>query len=159
MIERLDQMPTIRQVIYISKAAYEFSASELQELAAVAARNNTLEGITGALLFIDNCFIQVIEGDERAMSHMLTKLKADPRHHDIRIIADQLEESRHFSDWSMGLISTPDEDRPKVTRELRAASEITSDENAFATNMPMPHTAAMMQRLYETDSILQQAGR
>ena len=142
MIERLDQMPTIRQVIYISKATYEFSASEVRELAAVAARNNALEGITGALLFIDNSFIQVIEGDERAMSHMLTRLKADPRHHDIRIISDQLAESRHFADWSMGLISTPDEDRPRVTRELRAASDITSEEEALVTNMPMPHTAA-----------------
>ncbi|MEH6580736.1 MAG: BLUF domain-containing protein [Halioglobus sp.] len=150
-------MTTIRQVIYISKAAYEFSASELHELAAAAARKNLLLGITGALLFIDNCFIQVIEGEEHAMSDLLSQLDVDPRHHDIRIISDQLEESRHFADWSMGLISTPDEDRPKVTGELRAATEITNDEKAFVTNIPMPHTAAMMQRLYETDSILQHA--
>ena len=150
-------MTTIRQVIYISKAAYEFSASELHELAAVAARKNQLQGITGALLFIDNCFIQVIEGEEHPMSDLLAKLEADARHHDIRIISDQLEESRHFADWSMGLISTPEEERPKVTRELRSVSKITNGEKAFDTSMPMPHTAAMMHRLYETDSILQQA--
>ena len=150
-------MTTIRQVIYISKAAYEFSASELHELAAVAARKNQLQGITGALLFIDNCFIQVIEGEEHPMSDLLAKLEVDPRHHDIRIISDHLEESRYFSDWSMGLISTPDEERPKVTRELRSASEITKGEKAHDTIMPMPHTVAMMQRLYETDAILQHA--
>ena len=153
-------MSTIRQVIYISKAADNFAATELRELAEVAARNNKLRGITGALLFIDNCFIQVIEGDEYSMSDLLAKLKADPRHHDIRIISDQLEECRHFADWSMGLISTPDEERPKVVIELRSASEITDGEKASDTimpmPMPMPHTVAMMQRLYETDSILQQ---
>ena len=96
------------------------------------------------------------------MSDLLAKLKADPRHHDIRIISDQLEECRHFADWSMGLISTPDEERPKVVIELRSASEITDGEKASDTimpmpmPMPMPHTVAMMQRLYETDSILQQ---
>ena len=150
-------MTTIRQVIYISRAADGFAASELRELAAVAARNNKLQGITGALLFIDNCFIQVIEGEEHSMSDLLAKLEVDPRHHDIRIISDHLEEGRHFADWSMGLISTPDEDKPKVTRELRSVSEITNGEKARDTIMPMPHTVAMMQRLYETDSILQQA--
>ena len=149
-------MSTIRQIIYISKATDGLSVSELGEIAAVAARNNQLQGITGALLFIDNCFIQVIEGDEQPISDLLAKLEVDPRHHDIRIISDHMEESRYFPDWSMGLISTPDEERPKVTRELRSVSEITFDEKAHDTIMPMPHTVAMMQRLYETDSILQQ---
>ena len=150
-------MTAIRQVIYISRAADGFAASELRELAAVAARNNKLQGITGALLFIDNCFIQVIEGEEHSMSDLLAKLEADPRHHDIRIISDHLEESRYFSDWSMGLISTPDEEKPKIRKELRSVAEISNDEQAHDTIMPMPHTVAMMQRLYETDSILQQA--
>ena len=91
------------------------------------------------------------------MSDLLVKLEADLRHHDIRIISDQLEDSRYFADWSMGLISTPDEERPKVTRELRSVAEIANDEKAHDTTIPMPHTVAMMQGLYETDSILQQA--
>jgi len=152
-------MPTIRQVIYISKATDDFTDAELRELAKVAARINKLHGITGALLYIDNCFIQVIEGDEYSMSDLLAKLQADPRHHDIRIISDQLEECRHFADWSMGLISTPDDERPRVVTELRSVSGISDGEKASDTIMPMPHTVAMMQRLYETDSILQHARR
>ncbi|MEH6517193.1 MAG: BLUF domain-containing protein [Halioglobus sp.] len=152
-------MANIRQVIYISRAAYGFSAAELHELAAISARKNQLQGITGALLFIDHCFIQIIEGEEHSMSDLLDKLEVDPRHHDMRIISDHLEDSRHFSDWSMGLVSTPDEEKKKVRSELRAVADITHSENAFNTSMPMPHTAAMMQHLYETDSILQQARR
>lgn len=150
-------MSTIRQVIYISKASDDFDATELKKLAEVAARNNKLRGITGALLFIDNCFIQVIEGDKHSMSELLTKLKADPRHHELRIISDRLEASRHFPDWSMGLISTPEKEKTTVIGELHSIPEVTSTEKAGDTIMPMPHTVAMMQRLYETDSILQQA--
>jgi Sensors of blue-light using FAD len=157
--ERHNKMSTVRQVIYISKAADDFAASDLRELAEVSARNNKLRGITGALLYIDNCFIQVIEGDEGSMSDLLAKLEADPRHCNIRIISDRLEKCRHFPDWSMGLISTPDDERPGVVRELRSVSEITDGEKASDTIMPIPNTVAMMQRLYETDSILQHARR
>ena len=150
-------MSTIRHVIYISKASDDFNVTELRELAEVAARNNKLRSITGALLFIDNCFIQVIEGDEQSMSELLDKLEADPRHHDIRIISDRLEESRHFPDWSMGLVITPEKERTTVIGELRSVPEMTMAEKAGDTIMPMPHTVAMMQRLYETDSILQHA--
>ena len=150
-------MPTIRQVIYISKAADDFTAFELHELAEAAASNNKLHNITGALLYIDKCFIQVIEGDEDSIADLLARLEADPRHHAIRIISDHLEESRYFADWSMGLISPPDEDKPKVVKELRTVSGSSGDERAATAIAPLPHTVAMMQRLYETDSVLQQA--
>lgn len=152
-------MTIIRQVIYISEAADDFAATELRKLADVAAKNNRLHGITGALLFIDKCFIQVIEGDEKSLSALLTQIKTDRRHHNIRIISDQLAESRHFADWSMGLLSAPDEERPKVVSELRSVSAIDDGEEASDNIMPMPHTVAMMQSLYETDSILQHARR
>ena len=152
-------MSRIRQVIYISKAADDFTADGLRQLTQVAARNNRLRDITGALLFIDNCFIQVIEGDESSMSDLIAKIEKDPRHHNIRIISDRLEDSRYFSEWSMGLISTPDEEKPRVVRELRSVPETGDGENTSVTIMPLPHTVAMMQRLYETDSILQHARR
>ena len=152
-------MPTIRQVIYISKAADDFTVSELRELAEVAASKNKLRNITGALLYIDKCFIQVIEGDEESIADLLARLETDPRHHAIRIISDHKQESRYFADWSMGLISPPDEEKPKVLKELRTVSGTSGDEHAAPTITPLPHTVAMMQRLYETDSILQQARR
>jgi len=150
-------MPTIRQVIYISKAASDFAASELRELAEVAAKNNKLRNITGALLYIDNCFIQVIEGDEDSISDLLARLEADPRHRAIRIISDHMEESRYFTEWSMGLVNPPDEDKPKVVKELRTVASAGGEKHAAASITPLPHTVAMMQRLYETDSVLQQA--
>ena len=71
------------------------------------------------------------------MSDLLAKLKADPRHHDIRIISDQLEECRHFADWSMGLINAPDEEKPKVVRELRSLSTIENAEWAIKKDQPL----------------------
>jgi len=152
-------MATVRQVIYINKATDNFSASDLRELVESAARNNKKRDITGALLFTDGCFIQVIEGGERPMKELLSKLDSDPRHYDIRIISDHLDESRYFSDWSMGLVSAPEEEQSIVVGELHAVPDSDFSSQETDTIMPLPQTIAMMQRLYETDSVLQHARR
>ena len=53
-------MPAFRQVVYISQATGTFTESELNELVEVSRRNNKKHGITGAMLYLENAFIQVI---------------------------------------------------------------------------------------------------
>ena len=89
-------MLKIRQIIYTSKAACPFSPEELRLLVDTSAGNNRRNGITGALLFVEQSFIQVIEGEEDAIALLLTTIKNDPRHTDFRIISDQVQEGRHF---------------------------------------------------------------
>jgi len=152
-------MQNIRQVIYISTAVNDLTRGEVSRLADESASNNALNEITGALLCIDNCFIQVIEGNKRSISELLIKLSRDWRHSDIRIISDHLQDSRHFNNWSMGLITVPDEDRPQLAKEIHSLSNF-DEAKVAATNdsiILMPHTMAMMKRLYETDLILQNA--
>ena len=150
-------MSKIRQIIYTSKAACPFSSEELRLLVDASAGNNRRNGITGALLFVEQSFIQVIEGEEDAVAVLLTTIKNDPRHTDFRIISDQVQEGRHFSEWSMALVTPPEQDRPQVVRELRSASEYADSHAGEHMPLQMPETFEMMQHLYNADRVLQGA--
>ena len=66
----------MRQLLYVSNTAYEFGLDDLDNVLAASRRNNAMLGITGLLLFIDGGFLQILEGEERAV---LTSLSAKSR--------------------------------------------------------------------------------
>lgn len=90
------------QLIYVSTAHHELSDAELDEILAVSVRNNAQRAITGMLLYIDGCFMQVIEGEAQPVIDTLARIMADPRHHSITVLSEADTTEREFSRWSMG---------------------------------------------------------
>jgi hypothetical protein len=89
-------------VLYNSYAVMAFSEADLAELLTLCRENNTLMGITGLLLFKDGKFLQVLEGEERAVQELLSKIERDPRHSQMVESRWETLKERSFSDWSMG---------------------------------------------------------
>jgi len=54
------------------------------------------------LLFVDNEFVQILEGEEKAVEDLLAKIKKDPRHKDFRVIEKKKISHRDYSEWTMG---------------------------------------------------------
>jgi hypothetical protein len=150
-------MTTFRQVVYISQATSTFTESELNELIEVSRRNNKKHSITGAMLYLENSFIQVIEGKDAAISYLLHTLRADTRHLDIRILSDKLAQVRNFQNWSMGIVKAVEVDEPQVLEELRLASTEKVVSEGRSNIMPVSQTFMMMRRLYDTSNVLQRA--
>jgi hypothetical protein len=150
-------MTTFRQVVYISQATEACTESELNELVEVSRRNNKKHSITGAMLYLENSFIQVIEGEDAAISYLLHTLRADTRHLDIRILSDKLAQVRNFQNWSMGIVKAVEVDEPQVLEELRLASTASSVSEDRSNIMPVSQTFMMMRRLYDTSNVLQRA--
>lgn len=150
-------MDSIRQVVYISQASDTFRESDLDDLVRVSRRNNQKHGITGAMLFLENAFIQVVEGEDVAVSQLLDKLYADKRHHDIRIISDQKVATRNFRNWSMGVVTPSEEDKPQVLQEIQLANQSGESARDLSLMMPVCQTLMMMRRLYDVNSVLQRA--
>jgi hypothetical protein len=146
-----------RQVVYISHATVTWSKNELNELVEVSRRNNKKYGITGALLYLENAFIQVIEGEDVAISQLLDKLYADARHRNVRIVSDNIAQVRYFQHWSMGIVKAAEVDRPQVLEELRLASTTKGGSADSSNIMPVSQTFIMMRRLYDTSLALQRA--
>ena len=90
---------------YFSRNAIKGSAEEMQnEIAAILAsarRNNALHGVTGALLFSDGCFAQVLEGARADVETIFEAIQCDVRHEEATIMHLHQIEERSFGDWSM----------------------------------------------------------
>lgn len=75
---------------------------ELADILSTArAFNNTFD-ITGLLLYKDQSFIQVIEGDIKHLESLYTRINKDDRHFRIRTLVKEPISQRKFPDWSMG---------------------------------------------------------
>ncbi|MBW8709064.1 MAG: BLUF domain-containing protein, partial [Alphaproteobacteria bacterium] len=87
---------------YVSHCPRELASGELNDILVAARANNALLGISGLLLHIDGGFLQMLEGDERAVRELYARIAVDRRHQDPRIMLDREIPTRVFSDWSMG---------------------------------------------------------
>ena len=74
---------------------------ELERILAASRRNNPARGITGALLFNEGSFAQVLEGEHAAIAECFGRIQVDPRHDDVQLLALEPIEERSFPNWSM----------------------------------------------------------
>jgi hypothetical protein len=74
---------------------------DLVGLLVIARMYNQNAGITGALVYGEGQFIQVIEGEEEAVRSLYDTIVRDPRHTSILKLADKPIAERTFSGWSM----------------------------------------------------------
>jgi hypothetical protein len=83
--------------------------AELDAILTTAIRNNSKLGITGALVFDDLWFVQVLEGPPQSVEAIFNRILEDSRHADIKIILKKEVEERLFGEWAMGLaVRTPE---------------------------------------------------
>ena len=94
-------LPLFR-LVYRSQATHALRPASLTALLEKARANNHYLLLTGLLLYADNQFMQVLEGPEPAVSALYEKIKADPRHREVRTLHYAPIERRAFPDWRMG---------------------------------------------------------
>lgn len=92
----------IVQLIYVSSATAEWDAEEIRRILDSSARHNTSQQITGMLLYSNGSFVQVLEGEEAAVTETMALIAKDPRHHDINVLSKSAVADREFGAWSMG---------------------------------------------------------
>lgn len=90
------------QLVYISKASKSLGKSELTDLLRQANFNNKRVGISGILVYKDEQFVQVLEGDEAVIRGLFEKITKDPRHTQVTILSQGHISQAEFPDWAMG---------------------------------------------------------
>ncbi|MDP3777834.1 MAG: blue light sensor protein [Methylotenera sp.] len=86
---------------YTSVAAHHMTHDELLSLLNSARTCNQRQGITGMLLYMDDCFFQVLEGEEQLVDALYEKICLDERnHHVVKLIREHIAE-RSFTEWTM----------------------------------------------------------
>ncbi len=86
------------------------AGDEIERILQVARRNNHDNGITGALLYSDGCFAQVLEGPLSSVEAIFEKIELDARHRDVAILHFEPLEKRNFGAWSMAFAGSIDTD-------------------------------------------------
>jgi hypothetical protein len=82
--------------------------AELGRILVAARRNNRQLGISGALLFTEVYFAQILEGPLAAVETLFERIQCDLRHSDVTVLSFQPIASRRFAGWSMAFAGVDD---------------------------------------------------
>lgn len=104
------------RLVYVSQAAPGVGARDCYDIIRVAHNRNSRYGLTGALLFLDGCFIQVLEGDRFRMEERFRVIAADPRHTHVDLRYRQRCDSLLFPGEWMALRSAAEIDPVLLAR-------------------------------------------
>ena len=106
MVAKGKPMPLTRLTYYSHNDIDPAAGSSIRTLNSILSasnRNNKQAGLTGALIFDDMWFLQVLEGEREAVWRTFERIRDDERH-DNAVVAELVEtEARMFGAWSMGL--------------------------------------------------------
>ena len=91
----------IYTIIYASTAVRSFSVKELEFLLNAARAKNLKLGITGLLVYADDTFFQVLEGEEGVVEKLYAQIVADSRHYNIIKLANFTFGERRYKEWTM----------------------------------------------------------
>lgn len=117
-------------LVYVSRSTLSLNgdAAEVMDIVQVANARNALLGVTGALVYTELHFAQVLEGSARAIDELMASIRNDQRHRDVTVVAEHKTSSRRFGSWAMAyagpspyldrhlkpLIAPRPSDRPRV---------------------------------------------
>lgn len=93
-------MAEIFQLIYSSRP-FGFDEAMLNSILVKARRNNTRDGITGALVCRHDLFLQLLEGPRDAVESIFAQILVDDRHADVTQHFAGVSAERMFPDWAM----------------------------------------------------------
>lgn len=91
----------MHHIIYGSRAVKPLSDGDLLTLLLQARSHNMLHDISGALVYSQGQFMQVLEGEAAMLATLYERLLRDPRHTQLVKYADKAIAERSFGEWSM----------------------------------------------------------
>ena len=92
----------LKYLVYTSTPTRAMVPEDFESILLTARQRNRRVGITGILLFRDDCFIQFLEGPPSEVDALLDDIIADERHHRVRVLLTETTVDRSFPDWQMG---------------------------------------------------------
>ena len=98
------------QIIYSSESTTPMQMDDLEDILEQARRSNAARQITGALVYVDGTFLQVLEGEASLIKALMARIAADVRHETVTVLKEAEVAAPIFSDWRMAYVSaTPEQ--------------------------------------------------
>ena len=100
----------LSQIIYSSKATRPMDSTHLERILVDARTGNDARGVSGALVYVDGVFLQILEGERAVLDALVESIRNDSRHDSMKVFHTAGIEERAFSDWRMAYLSPDVED-------------------------------------------------
>jgi hypothetical protein len=134
----------LTSLLYVSRSTLPINgdAEALEEIIGVATTRNPPLRVTGALVYTQLHFAQLLEGPARSIEELMASIRRDQRHRDVMVVAEHSMATRKFSAWAMAY-SGPS---PYLDRQIKQLiSPISSKEERVRLSETL---IAAMQRLH-----------
>jgi len=89
----------IKTICYVSALELNVSAPNLKEMFSNIKNKNISTNISGVLLYKNENFLQIIEGEEKTVNALFSKIKKDNRHSHIITLIDFPIPQRLFKEY------------------------------------------------------------
>ncbi len=93
------------QIMYSSQATKPMTVTDLEKILADARAGNQARNVTGALVYVDGVFFQLLEGDEAIVRNLMANIASDSRHQSVKVFYQAPVDVRAFDSWSMAYLS------------------------------------------------------
>lgn len=93
------------QIIYSSQSTFPMESDDLEDLLEQARSSNGLQGISGALVYTDGVFLQILEGERVTVQALMAKILRDVRHEAVSILRGGEVPFARFQSWKMAYVS------------------------------------------------------
>ena len=109
------------RLLYVSHLAKDCGPDDLAKILEVSRKNNQKTGVTGALCYSANGFLQCIEGPPEAVNDLYRHIARDDRHVDVTLLDYSDVNDRAFGKWSMAYIRE-DEIDGSILEQIRGTT-------------------------------------
>lgn len=92
----------LQKLIYASQAIRPVDTVVLQAILEKARARNDADQVTGFLLYADESFLQILEGEEATLTATYGRIAKDNRHQGLRLLERSPITRRSFGRWTMG---------------------------------------------------------
>lgn len=93
------------QVIYSSQATKPLTTADLEKILVDARAGNEAHNVTGALVYVDGVFLQILEGDKDTVFKLMSSIGKDTRHSSVKVFHEAQINERAFGSWRMAYLS------------------------------------------------------
>lgn len=129
----------LHRLLYTSKAnlppSHADVGARIRAIAEQSARRNSEAGITGILIFVEDEFIQVLEGELPAVESTFERICCSFDHRQLRIVDLVRVEERLFAEWGMTLLTADAEASVALRDDLQEIRFMMGMNARAATNL------------------------
>jgi hypothetical protein len=94
-------LKNIFQLVYVSRAYENLCYSDIERILESSRTNNRKSDLTGLLVYKDEHFLQILEGEQSKVMETFSRIIKDKRGFQARVLTESYADSRIFNRWPM----------------------------------------------------------